>query len=332
MILYVLNLRELHKTIHAKKKIVGQKKHLSICYRGYHNCSLCSLPFERYLLCSTPKKETISKKEGSEITLRRSLGCGLMSDAALTGKQSCFEENNIPGRLGEAKMLLLQVAALIPESVKLTTETPQRHKLIDLLNSSRVFDSDLNYITWKTFLAECTCTQMLAQALVTLLASIQRCKLPDWWSRENSGWSTSYVIMTESSLSSLYLHIYMLDAALSDILSRSLLGKIRQQHKSDETNIIQQRKLWTLAMSKGFEPFKGDNHGECYHCNDGGTLLCCELCPRVQHHECCVPQLSPDVTLEHWICDSCVNDIENYEDEDEDFEQYLGEDEDEESS
>jgi hypothetical protein len=81
-------------------------------------------------------------------------------------------------------------------------------------------------------------------------------------------------------------------------------------------------------MSYGYEPFEGNNNGECYHCNDGGTLLCCELCPKVQHHECCVPQLSPAVKLDHWMCDSCINDIENYEEEEEEeFEDYQEEDE-----
>jgi hypothetical protein len=309
----------------CEKKSVGLK---TTCCRGYHNCSLCSLPFERYLVCSTSAEETSSNKDDSKIILRRSIGCGLMSDVALAENNS---ENDIPGRLGEGKMFLLQVGTLIPESVKLTAETPQRNKFSDPLASFRVFDSDLNYTTWKAFVAECTCTQMLAQALVALLASIQRSKLPDWWSRDNSGWSTSYVIMAESSLSTLYLHMYMLDAALTDILSRTLHATFHQQKKSDEANLIQQRKmskLWKLAMSYGYEPFEGNNNGECYHCNDGGTLLCCELCPKVQHHECCVPQLSPAVKLDHWMCDSCINDIENYEEEEEEeFEDYQEEDE-----
>ena len=309
----------------CEKKSVALK---STCCRGYHNCSLCSLPFERYLVCSTSAEETSSNKDTSNITIRRSIGCGLMSDVALAENNS---ENNIPGRLGEGKMLLLQVATLIPESVKLTAETSQRNKFDDPLVSFRVFDTDLNYTTWKAFVAECTCTQMLAQALVALLASLQRSKLPDWWSRENSGWSTSYVIMAEPSLSTLYLHMYMLDAALTDILSRSLHATFHQEKKSDETNLIQQRKmskLWKLAMQYGYEPFEGNNDGECYHCNDGGILLCCELCPKVQHHECCVPQLSPNVKLDHWMCDSCINDIENYEEEEEEeFEDYQEEDE-----
>jgi len=188
------------------------------------------------------------------------------------------------------------------------------------LASFRVFDSDSNYVTWKAFVAECSCTRMLAKALIALLASIQRSKLPDWWSRENAGWSTSYSIMAEPCLSSLYLHMYVLDAALSDIISKSLQEQSPQQHTSDDKNLVQQRRMktyWNRAMTLGYQPFVGGNQSYCYHCNEGGTLLCCDLCSNVQHHACCVPELSLDVKLDHWLCDSCINDIDNYQEEEE---------------
>ena len=156
---------------------------------------------------------------------------------------------------------------------------------------------------------------MLAQALVVLLASIQRTKLPDWWSHRNSGWSTPYAIMTESNLSALYLHIYVLDAALSDIISRSLKEKTKLHNKSNGANDSQNermKKYWERAMAQGYKVFEGNNHNECYHCSDGGHLLCCELCPNVQHHECGDPKFNNDAKLDHWVCDSCINDIDTY--------------------
>lgn len=295
----------------------------SFNYRsGCNECSLCSLPLERYLTCTVPAKHN---KNGSKPIFPRSLGCSLMSDTALADRSSHFNMN-IPGRLGEGKILLLKIARLIPASLKFANE--DRNQRVDPLLSYRVFDNGANYATWKGFVAECTCTEMLAQALVMLLASIKRTKLPDWWSRQNAGWSTSYAIMAESCLSTLYLHIYVLDVALSDIISRSLKEKSDSQRKSNESNANQNQRMkryWERAMTQGYKAFEGNNKDKCYHCNDGGHLLCCELCPNVQHHECCDPKLRTDVKLDYWLCDSCINDIDSY-DHDEEFEHYQDED------
>lgn len=288
---------------------------------GCHECSLCSLPFERYLVCNVPSEH---KKNGSKSRFSRSLGCSLMSDTALA-EQPSHSDGNIPGWLGEGKTLLLKIARLIPSSLKNATDDFREE--VDPLRSFRIFDNEANYATWLVFVAECTCTEMLAQALVALLASIQRTKLPDWWSHRNSGWSTPYSIMGESNLSALYLHIYVLDAALSDIISRSLKKKTNPHNKSNGANDVQNQRAkqyWERAMAQGYKAFEGSNQDKCYHCSDGGHLLCCELCPNVQHHECCDPKLNIDVKLDHWICDSCINDLDTYEVEEE-FEDFQDE-------
>jgi hypothetical protein len=294
----------------------------SVEYRsGCHECSLCSLPFERYLVCTVPSEH---KENHSKYRFSRSLGCSLMSDTALA-EQPSYSDGNIPGWLGEGKSLLLKIARLIPSSLKNATDDFREEA--DPLRSFRIFDNEANYATWLSFVAECTCTEMLAQALVALLASIQRTKLPDWWSRRNSGWSTPYAIMRESNLSALYLHIYVLDAALSGIISRPLEEKTNPHNKSNGANDVQNRRMkqyWERAMAQGYKAFEGNNHDKCYHCSDGGHLLCCELCPNVQHHECCDPKLNNDVKLDHWICDSCINDLDTYEVEEE-FEDFQDE-------
>ena len=43
--------------------------------------------------------------------------------------------------------------------------------------------------------------------------------------------------------------------------------------------------------------------------------MCCDLCPNVQHHECCDPRLTREAKLDHWLCDSCVNDVDNFDEE-----------------
>jgi len=293
----------------CERKLVGSNSPVD-SHNGSHECSLCSLPFESYLVCKIASKR---RKNDSESKSYRGLGCSLMSDMGLTENPS-DSNDDIPGLLGEGKTLLLKIARLVPNSLKVLASYSL--KQVDPLSCFRVFDNVVNYDMWKTYVAECTCTEMLAQALVVLLASIERTKLPDWWSHKGAGWSTSYAIMAEPCLSSLYLHLYVLDAALSDTISRSLKeANNYPDQEVDDANFQQQRmkEYWERAMSLGYIPFEGTNKEECYHCEDGGHLLCCELCPNVQHPECCDPKLSINLKLDHWLCDSCINDIDNFE-------------------
>ncbi|VEU39727.1 unnamed protein product [Pseudo-nitzschia multistriata] len=273
-----------------------------------HDCPLCSLPFERYLVCATTKAKT--KRNDPMPTFLHGVGCALMSTRRLNGQQFCLDES-IPGFLGEGKSLLLKIARLIPKSIKMPTTYRNE---IDPLNSFSVFNSNQNYKLWKNFVAESTCTHMLAQAFVTLVASIDRSKLPHWWSDRSSGWSTPYAVLMNTSLSSLYLHIYVLDAALSRMLSVSLKGNNLSRSQSDNgLQKLRMEKYWRHAMAQGYTLYEGEHKEECYHCNGGGKVLCCALCPNTQHPECCCPKLSVDVKLDLWICDSCINDIDNYD-------------------
>ncbi len=263
-----------------------------------HECSLCSLPFERSL-------------PGNKKDAPKSFGCSLMSDVALIEKSSRL--NTMPGQLGEGKTLLLKIASLVPSSLKVQPkDTPLWE---DPLLSFRIFDNDTHYALWKDFVAECTSPDMLAQAFVTLVASIERSKLPDWWSRKDSGWSTPYAIMSGSSLSTLYLHVYVLDAALSDIISQSLSKKPTAKKSNNVIEGERMKKYWERSIVLGYQAFQGTHNEHCYHCNEGGHLLRCKLCPNVQHNECCDPELTLDAKLEHWLCDSCINDIDNFDEE-----------------
>ena len=270
-------------------------------------CSLCSLPFEQF----GNKKKT--------------LGCRLMSDVCLVEEAS--SDSIMPGRLGEAKSLLLKIAALVPASLKVPQKSVDVPLWEDPLSSFRIFDTDANYGLWKNFVKECICKDMLAQAFLCLVASIQRSKLPDWWSRKDSGWSTPYVVMG-LSLSALYLHIYVLDAALSDIISRSL-NETPAKKSSGALEGQRMNQYWERSIVLGYKAFQGKHSDDCYHCNEGGHLLCCDLCPNVQHHECCDPILTCEAKLEHWLCDSCVNDIDNF-DEEAEFEDDVDVDDDDE--
>ncbi|KAL7883553.1 hypothetical protein SRHO_G00012110 [Serrasalmus rhombeus] len=48
------------------------------------------------------------------------------------------------------------------------------------------------------------------------------------------------------------------------------------------------------------------NDDECFICNMGGHLLCCDECPRAFHHQCHVPAVQDDSLGEKWMCTFCV--------------------------
>lgn len=159
-----------------------------------------------------------------------------MSEVALTKETSSDGERHIPGHLGPAKLFLLKVARLVPDCVKLTLESMPDcgSDKVDALYSFRVFDGD-NFSTWKAFVVEVRTTGMLAQAFVALLASINRKKLPSWWRSGRGGRSTAFMVMSETSLSTLCLHICVLDAALSELLAGSLLGPAVEQNATSNS-------------------------------------------------------------------------------------------------
>jgi hypothetical protein len=292
----------------------------TVVYNGFCACSLCSLPFEEYFTV---------KNKGSGRNSKRSVGCVLLSDAVQIGKSNLSETSSLsevgaPGHLGVAKKILLQIAFKIAHSVKVKVPSDESSSgFFDPLKSFRVFDEKKNYELWKSFVLEATNEMMLTQALVALLASIDRSKLPLWWSSEIAGWSTSQHLMTDTSLSLLYLRIYVLDAALTDISSSSLKGFRTAQGSLKGRNSPTKRnqrqnldKYWNIALSQGLEQYTGNHHGECYTC-DGktGVLLQCSFCPNVQHRKCGILLSADDSNLNSWVCDSCLNDVEDAENE-----------------
>lgn len=51
-------------------------------------------------------------------------------------------------------------------------------------------------------------------------------------------------------------------------------------------------------------PFIGDHDNDCYICDDGGDLVCCDFCSKAYHLQCHIPPLLrvPDGV---WTCCEC---------------------------
>lgn len=50
--------------------------------------------------------------------------------------------------------------------------------------------------------------------------------------------------------------------------------------------------------------YSGDHDDECYICEDGGDLICCDYCSKAFHLKCHIPPLS-HVPFGNWVCCEC---------------------------
>jgi hypothetical protein len=266
--------------------------------RRFQGCSLCSLPWESCV------------GSGSIEDTARGLGCVLRSDISFDKVSEGDTGGRPAGKTGEAKELLLRVAALIQKGLRVTEKVGE----VDPVHGHRVWD-ECNYKTWETFVSNCTTPGMFSQALVVLMGSIDRTKMPFWWKQDGVGWSTFQMLMANANMDLFFLHLYVLDAALAETIGRSLMGdKSSKKTNKRKGSTQQQMARWvTFAMElvPSFTPNTGSHDCDCMYCDDGGDLLCCEYCSNVAHAECCEPVIEQaEITADlRWICDSCINDI-----------------------
>jgi len=62
-----------------------------------------------------------------------------------------------------------------------------------------------------------------------------------------------------------------------------------------------------VVCAKHISKKLASNHDTCDTCDDFGSLLCCESCPRAYHPECLNPPLEDDeLPKGTWICPSCA--------------------------
>jgi hypothetical protein len=267
------------------------------------DCALCALPWEKAVAWCKSSENRLSP--GNPSRLYRGIGCALISDVSFS-RSSGDDEAAIPGLLGDAKSLLLRIVASLPDILKLAGMSTE----LDPLAGHRLWDKD-NFTVWKAFVIDVTNPCMLAQAFTVLLASIQRVEFPRWWKSEGGGWSTAQMILASPSLPALFLHLYVFDAAVAEVVANACNKESTDTSRRKTPGSLKKRmeKYLKKADELGFPRFKGAYDTYCCFCDDGGSLLCCELCQNVQHQTCCDPPITRSDELESWICDSCINDI-----------------------
>jgi hypothetical protein len=269
--------------------------------KGSMNCSLCTLSCEKVV-----RWRQGHDMSSDETPICRSLGCALWGDVSAPERPVSSEES-IPGNLGQAKSLLLRVASYVPEPLRLLGDVVG----LDPLAGCRIWN-DQNFEIWKSFVREGANIRMLAQAFVAMLASIHKERLPRWWRHEGGGWSTPQAFLVDPTRPAFFLHLYVFDAAVAEFTSTIYLqeSNISGKRRPNSGSLSRRMKAFLKMSDKlGFNRFAGAHQDTCCFCDEGGSLLCCELCDNVQHVLCCDPPVENTDELESWICDRCINDI-----------------------
>ena len=146
------------------------------------------------------------------------------------------ELHPIQGELDQIKELLFRIAANVPSELYLNTSSLQKVTMADTLLNHEIWkESYLN--SWREFVLRCMNSQMVMQAFILLICSLNKKKMPTWWKTKHSGWSSSCVLMKNPSLSMLAVHLHVLDVALAEYyLTKRSQGTFTPRSNSDTDN------------------------------------------------------------------------------------------------
>ena len=257
--------------------------------------------------CNTRCEPILFDKSGS---CYEGLGCSLASELCF-GKLP--EENR---RLGPLKKLLLSIAQRVPRALYSTA--PPEGILSEGMRSvacNHLWSGDC-FSDWRSFVILSRTWRSVVQAFAVLVGSIDRTKMPKWWSSDGSGWSQVLAVLALRSSPALMHHLYVFDAAMAEFCSQALSNSSSMLNSDSRElpveldglpfdEIVERVLVW--AKKCRLQNFKGENLSYCCMCADGGDLLCCELCANVQHQNCVARPL--DNTPERFVCHSCLVDV-----------------------
>ena len=223
------------------------------------------------------------------------------------------------GPEGVARGMLIHIASSVPSALKRHANENAAGKAVPAKDA--FIWEDGNYQNWRYLVEKGHSIGSFLQAFVLLVHSINASKLPRWFTGTRDGrHGTPLATMASSShgYSALLVRLHVLDTAIYEYLVASkgtmvahledpavppiLRGKTTQQRMK----IVQDWATQTQYMT-----FEGTHESDCFVCNDGGDLLCCQYCSKVQHGRCHYPPItdSDAEELEIWVCPACVKDL-----------------------
>jgi hypothetical protein len=290
------------------------------------DCIVCALGSERILL------ENIDSEEDPN-TVYRGIGCAMVSKVCFGKEIKTFPDK---GSISRTKCMLLHLADTIPSALHHSEFSRSKKPGACAFLGQPLWDV---FHIWRSFVIESRSLLSLAQALIVLIAGIDSDKLPVWWRSEGSGWGKPQVLLTSPSKSSLTLAMRVLDLAVTEFgaatcvespVSVLVADAPAAAPATNKTSVtidglnspsmshlpfdlaklsFDQRATQTLAQAQdlGMDRWDGEYGIYCSRCQDGGDLLCCELCFHVDHATCFYPPLDP--TAEFYVCESCMTDV-----------------------
>ena len=278
------------------------------------NCQICRRPGEVVL-------SSDSDKHG--------VGCSLLSDLCYEYDDTAERQMILAATLDSPKTtiqvlknILLKIAANIPLSLRL-------QPAISDASSISIWGS--HFSGWIKTVQMASSVNALSRALVLLKMSLEVSRMPRWWKTPNCGWVDNTTLTSSCSESSLALHLYVLDATITEATTtvsddmkmkkkvditdnsssdvealqsvKSDLKKLSHRSIKDRFTTLQK---WATELKMHI--FEGASLDDCILCGDGGDLICCDYCPNVVH-ESCLGLKHTFSNNEAWVCNECKEHI-----------------------
>jgi hypothetical protein len=280
----------------------------SVEHENNPDCGVCSLDAEHVLLRQ-------DESAHGATSLYRGIGCAMMSDICFGIKEKCPDDQTHE-HVGRAKQMLLSLSDRIPAALRLSDTARPASSSTWMIRAYLGQSLWSTMDVWRSFVLESRNLLALSQALLVLVSGVDREKLPPWWRSEGAGWGKPQMLLTRPSRSNLLLLIRVLDLAVAEFSAAEAI--LPPYTKTDGPSYLPasfttlpfpERTAQTLkwADELGIGRWQGEYEMYCSRCQDGGDLLCCELCSNVDHAACFRPPLVdiPD----YYVCEPCMTDI-----------------------
>jgi hypothetical protein len=281
------------------------------------DCHLCGLRWDRRIKNSA---ETFGNGGNENIAVAGGLSCDLLCLSCrsphLPAEYMQLKGNSGPE--GVARGMLIHIASSVPSSLKRHANNYADGKAVSA-NGAFIWE-DGNYQNWRYLVEKGHSIGSFLQAFVLLVHSLKASKLPRWFTGAREGrYGSPLSTMASSSYgySALIFRLHVLDTAIYEYLVAStgtmvahledpLPPVLRGKTTKERMKIVQG---W--ATQTQYKKFEGTHDSVCFACNDGGDLLCCDYCSKVQHGRCHYPPItdSDREELEIWVCPACVKDL-----------------------
>lgn len=153
----------------------------------------------------------------------------MLRDAKIMAKIKAVHNEGKSGQLKALKIMLLAIAQRVPPSLYAESSTTSGRSKLSASPTGDAVDGgsnnatasvslweDNNFHQWSSFVQHAENERMLALAYLLLINSVNKHRMPNWWTAKKSGWCSPMTTLHFQTLSSLALNLYVFDAAVLD--------------------------------------------------------------------------------------------------------------------